>query len=294
MVPKNLARLAASLILIAGLTMFSIPSIFPSVSPVRASSVAISLVANYPYWNSSNPQIIVTQGDMVTVSLSRIDGYTHQFLIDFDNDGTGDTGDCGTADQCSGLFTTVPPPVGPFTVSSNPATYPYYCTVHSAYMKGNFVVQSQTTTPDFNVNSSPTSLTISQGASGTTSLTVNSLNGFSGTVNLSASISPSGPQPSFAPASISFSSGGSGSSTLTISTSSSGYYSIPVAQGNYAVNVTASSGTLHHSIPVSLTVRSTNPAPPGAPNLPLLPFAGGIVALAVIIGVAVFMNRRRH
>jgi hypothetical protein len=273
--------------------MYSMPSIFPSIPSVKGSSETISLVANYPYWNNSNPQITVTKGDSVTISLSRLDGYTHQFLVDFDNDGAGDTGDCGTMDQCSDLFSAVPPPVGPFSVSSNPSTYTYYCTVHYTYMRGNFVVQSQTSTPDFNLNSIPTSLMISQGASGTTSVTVNSLNGFSGTVNLSASVSPSGPQPSFAPSSISLSSGGSASSTLTISTSS-GYYSTPVAEGNYAVNVTASGGAMHHSIPVSLTIGSTNSSSPSTSNLPLLPIAGVIVAVVAVIGAAVFLNRRKH
>ena len=290
---KNLLGLMVSLVLIVGTAMYLSPSTLPSILPVNASSLTISLVATYPSWNNSNPTITVTKGDTITVSLSRVDAYMHQFLVDFDNDGAGDTGDCGTTDQCSGLFTTPPPPVGPFIVSSNPATYTYYCTVHYTYMKGNFVVQSQPSNPDFTINSNPTSLTISQSGSGTTSVTLNSLNGFSGIVNLTASVSPSGPQPSVNPTSVSVSAGGSASSTLTVSTPS-GYYSTPVAQGNYAVNVTASSGSLHHSTPVSLTVGSTNPAPPGAPSLPLLPIAGGIISVIVVIGAAVFLNRRKH
>ena len=290
---KNLVRLLASVILLVGMT-FLAPSIFPSVALVNAPTLSMSLVANYPNWNNSNPQISVTKGDTVTISLSRIDVYTHQFLIDFDNDGFGDTGDCGTTDQCSGLFTTAPPPVGPFTVSASPATYTYYCTVHYNVMKGNFVVQSPTATPDFNINSNPTSLTVSQGSSGTTSLTLSSLNGFSGTVDLTVAVSPSGPQPSVNPTSVTLSAGGTASSTLTVSTSTSGYYSTPVAQGNYAVNITGASGSVHHSTPVSLTVGSSSSAPPSAPNLPLLPIVGGVVAVIVVIGAAVFLSRRRH
>ncbi len=289
---KNLSGLVVSLILIAGITMYFAPSALPSILQVSASSHTISLVANYPNWNNSNPQISVTQGDTVTISLSRTDAYTHQFLVDFDNDGAGDTGDCGTTDQCSGLFTTAPPPVGPFTVNSNPATYTYYCTVHSLYMKGNFVVQSATATPDFGVTSNPTSLTISQGASGTTAVTLNSLNGFAGTVNLSATVSPSGPQASLNPASISLSTGGSGSSTLTVSTSSSGYYSTPVAQGSYTVNVVASSGSQSHSTSVMLTVGSTS-SPTGNSSLPVVPIVGGIIGAIVVVGVAVFLLRRK-
>lgn len=289
---KNLAGLVVSLTLLAGITMYFAPSALPSILPVSASSHTISLVANYPNWNNSNPQISVTQGDTVTISLSRTDAYTHQFLVDFDNDGAGDTGDCGTTDQCSGLFTTAPPPVGPFTVNSNPATYTYYCTVHYLYMKGNFVVQSATATPDFGVTSNPTSLTISQGASGTTAVTLNSLNGFAGTVNLSATVSPSGPQASLNPASISLSTGGSASSTLTVSTSSSGYYSTPVAQGSYTVNVGASSGSQSHSTSVMLIVGSTS-SPTGNSGLPVVPIVGGIIGAIVVVGVAVFLLRRK-
>src|SRR5256885_1257253 len=58
------------------------------------------------------------------------------------------------------------------------------------------------------------------------------------------------------------------SDLLTISTSSPSYYSTPVAQGNYAVSVTASSGSLSHSTTVSLVVGSTSTSPPGSSSLP--------------------------
>ena len=291
---KSLIGLIATAILLAVIAMYVVPTAVPSVRPVNASSLTISLVATYPYWNNSNPQISVTKGDTITVSLSRTDAYTHQLLIDFDNDGAADTSDCGTTDQCSGLFTTPPPPVGPFTVNANPATYTHYCTVHYTYMKGNFVVLGPNSIPDFNVNSSPSTLTVSQGSAGMTSVTVNSLNGFSGNVNLTTTVSPTGPQLSVNPTSVTLSSGGSASSTLTVSTSSSGYYSTPVPLGNYAVNVTASSGSLHHSTSVALTVGSTSLTPPSAPSLPLLPIAGGVIVVIAVIGAAVVLTRRKH
>jgi len=291
--PKNLAGVLASAILLAGIAMYIAPSTLPSISPVNASSSTITLVANYPYWNSSNPQITVTKGDMISVSLSRIDGYSHQFLIDFDKDGVGDVGDCGSMDQCSGIFA-APTTVPAFSVTSNPDTYTYYCTVHSAYMKGNFVVLNPTSGADFSVSSNPSSLNIPQGSYGTASITLNSLNGFSGTVSLTVTVSPSGPQPTINPASVSLSAGGSVSSTLSVSTSS-GYYSTPAAQGNYAVNMTATSGSLHHSTPVSLTVGSTTSSPPAsAPSLPLLPIAGGIIAVVAVIGIALFLRTRKR
>jgi hypothetical protein len=161
-------------------------------------------------------------------------------------------------------------------------------------MKGNFVVLNPTSGADFSVSSNPSSLTIPQSSSGTTSITLSSLNGFSGTVSLTVTVSPSGPQPTINPASVSLSAGGSVSSTLTISTSL-GYYSTPVAQGNYAVNMTATSGSLHHSTPVSLTVGTTTSSPPAsAPSLPLLPIAGGIIAVVAVIGIALFLRTRKR
>ena len=150
--------------------------------------------------------------------------------------------------------------------------------------------------PNFTINSSPTSLSVAQGASGTTSITLTSLNSFSGTVNLAATVLPSGPQVSLNPASVSLTSSGSATSTLTISTaaSSSGYSSTPVARGNYTVSITASSGSLSQSTPVSLTVGSTSSAPPGTPNLPLLPIAGGAIAAIAAIGTAIFLRKRKR
>src|SRR6266851_5018774 len=149
--------------------------------------------------------------------------------------------------------------------------------------------------PNFMINSSPTSLSVAQGASGTTSITLASLNSFSGTVNLAAAVLPSGPQVSLNPVSVSLTSSGSATSTLTVSTaaSSSGYSSTPVARGNYTVSITASSGSLSQSTPVSLTVGSTSSAPPGTPNLPLLPIAGGAIAAIAAIGTAIFLRKRK-
>jgi uncharacterized membrane protein len=46
--------------------------------------------------------------------------------------------------------------------------------------------------PDFTISLNPTSLTVQQGSSGTTQLTITPLNGFTGTVNLELVGAPSG------------------------------------------------------------------------------------------------------
>jgi len=293
---RNLAETMACAVLLIGLTLSFAPSSFPSVIPVEASSKTISLVgtsgAHY-YWNNSNPTITVTQGDTVTIDVSSSNSVSHALLIDFDKDGYADTADCGSVDVCSSM---VPPStsVGPFSVNSSPGTYTYYCTVHPTAMFGSFVIQSQTSsTPDFTITPSATSLTAIQGSSATATITLSGMNGFSGSVNLVAAVSPSGPQPSLSPTSISLSTGGSASSTLTVSTSSSGFYSTPVAQGNYTVNVTGSSGSLSHPASVSLTVSSPSSPPAGNSSLPVLPVIGGIIGALVVVGVAVFLTKRK-
>jgi hypothetical protein len=102
---------------------------------------------------------------------------------------------------------------------------------------------------DFTLTASPTSISILQGASGTSSIQVNSLGGFSGTVALTAS-APAGVTTTLSPTSIT----SSGTSTLTIGTTSS------TAPGTYTVTVTGTSGSLTHSATVTVTVVQSTPA----------------------------------
>src|SRR5512133_2577868 len=75
-------------------------------------------------------------------------------------------------------------------------------------------------------------------------VTVGALNGYSGTVGLSASGLPSGVSAGFNPASVA----GSGSSTLTLTVGAG------TAAGTYPVTITGSDGSLSQTANVSLTV----------------------------------------
>src|SRR5262249_47697569 len=106
-----------------------------------------------------------------------------------------------------------------------------------------------TSAADFSIAASPSSVTISQGASGGSTISTSISGGFNAALSLSASGLPSGVNAGFTPSSIA--APGSGSATLTLSVSSSA----PV--GTAAVTVTATGGGKAHSASVSLTVRSS-------------------------------------
>jgi regulation of enolase protein 1 (concanavalin A-like superfamily)/uncharacterized membrane protein len=98
---------------------------------------------------------------------------------------------------------------------------------------------------DFGLSASPNSASFIQGSSGASTITVNPLNGFAGSVSLSASGLPSGVTAVFAPPAIT-----SGTSTLTLTASSS------ATTGGFTVTVTGSSGSLTHTATISLTVNA--------------------------------------
>ena len=100
--------------------------------------------------------------------------------------------------------------------------------------------------PDFSISASPSSQSATQGANAGYTVSVAALNGFTDTVNFSASGLPSGASASFMPTSVA----GSGSSTLTVTTSAS----TPV--GTYTLGITGATATLSHTVNVTLIVNS--------------------------------------
>jgi hypothetical protein len=101
-------------------------------------------------------------------------------------------------------------------------------------------------TPDFAVSASPTSVSVVQGSSGSTTVSTTVSGGFNSAVSLSASGLPTGVTASFNPASIA--APGSGSSTLTFTASST------ATTGTVNVTVTATGGGVTHTATVSLTI----------------------------------------
>ena len=113
---------------------------------------------------------------------------------------------------------------------------------------------SQSPPPDFSISAFPGNLTITQGSSATSTMTLTSVNSFNGTVTLSDTVSSNMISATLSRASVSLPPGGSASVTLTVSTSNS------TTPGNYSVTVTGASGTSTHSVQVGVAVKSgTNP-----------------------------------
>jgi subtilase family serine protease len=103
--------------------------------------------------------------------------------------------------------------------------------------------------PDFTLSASPSSVTVTQGGSGNTTIAVTPANGFSGSVTLSASGLPSGVTASFATNPT------TSTSLLTLASSAA------AATGTVTITVTGASGSLTHSTSVSLTVNAAAPPP---------------------------------
>src|SRR5260370_630936 len=103
--------------------------------------------------------------------------------------------------------------------------------------------------PNYSLSASPSSVTMAQGTTGASNITVSPQNGFNSSVSLSASGLPSGVTASFNPTSTP-SSGTASSSTLTLTASST------ATTGTVTVTVTGTSGSLTKTTTISLTVQS--------------------------------------
>jgi hypothetical protein len=105
-----------------------------------------------------------------------------------------------------------------------------------------------TPSPDFSISASPSSLTVAQGASGTSTVTVTSVNSFNSAVSLSCTGLPAGVSCGFSPASVTPPADASATSALTVTVSTA------AAAGTYSFPATGTSGSLSHGAPLSLTV----------------------------------------
>ena len=108
-------------------------------------------------------------------------------------------------------------------------------------------------TPDFSLTASPTSLIIQQSDLATSTITIASVNGFDQPVQLTVSGAPTGVTTTLSPEQVTPPPDGSTTSSLTVSVS-------PTATlGSHTLTLTGTSGTLIHSVNVSLEITAVPP-----------------------------------
>jgi len=113
--------------------------------------------------------------------------------------------------------------------------------------------QAQDFIPNFSISATPVSLTLPLGVQGTSIITVGSVNGFSGNVTLSLSLTPTGSSASLNQTSVSLTTGASHAVKLTFSTNSVAFYT---------ANVTATNGILAHFSIVAISIADFNMTTP--------------------------------
>jgi kumamolisin len=128
----------------------------------------------------------------------------------------------------------------------------------------NELAGTSTTQPGYSLSASPGSVSIVQGASGSSTITSSVTGGFDSAIALSASGQPSGVTVSFSPTSIT----GAGTSSMSITVAST------VAAGTYAITVTGTSGSTTETTSVSLTVTASGGGGSGSFTISVSPTSG--------------------
>ena len=176
-------------------------------------------------------------------------------------------------------------------------TLPISLMVFATLLLATFAVHAQS--PDFALNSTPTVLCVNPGVDAVSVISVSSVGGFAGTVNLGDSIGPAmsnGPTLSAIPSSVTLAADQSTSFNLRISTTTS----TPLY--TYTVTVSGLQGATIHQTTVQLTVAAgcsvggtIVPTAGLAPITSYLAYGAAITGLVGIVGVglAIYVSRRK-
>jgi len=213
---------------------------------VHTASAAVTiLVPDFSLSASPTSRtILVGQSTSYGITFSPVNNYsgTVNFTVSGLPAGAGATfnpASLSSAGSTSLAITTsnaTPPGVYPLTVTGSDGTLTHSISI-------NLEVDA-VPAADFTI-SAPASITVKRNSSGSETVTISAVNGFTGVVSLSVSGLPSLVTASFAPASVT----NSGTSSLTFTVDHR------ATQGVYHINVTGTSGLLVHSTPVTLTVN---------------------------------------
>lgn len=211
-----------------------------------ATATLVVLAPDFSLSASPGSQtIIVGQSTSYTVTLTPINSYAGTVSFSL----SGLPADAGATFIPGSLLTSG---TTTLTITTTAATVPG---IYPLIITGTDGVLTHTTsvsleidpvpTADFSISAPPT-ITVKRNSSGSETVTITAINGFTGTVGLSISGLPPLVTASFTPASVA---GGSGTSTLTF------VVDHRAKQGIYPLSVTGTSGPLSHSTSVTLTVN---------------------------------------
>jgi hypothetical protein len=187
----------------------------------------------------------VTAGNstMYTATATSMNGYGNSVTWSVSGLPTGATGSFSpasstpTSSSTLTVNTTSSTAAGTYTVTISASDGTLTC---SAPVK--LVVQSSAPAPDFTISATPSSRTVSRGSGTTYAVTISALNGFAGSVSLSAAGLPSKATASFGP------NPATTTSTLTVTTSRK------QGKGTFTLTITGKSGSLTHTTTVQLVV----------------------------------------
>jgi regulation of enolase protein 1 (concanavalin A-like superfamily) len=241
------------------------------ISGSLTTSATVSLTVNPPgnYTLSASPNsltIVQGTGGTSTITVNPLSGFNGNVNLSASGLPNGVTASFNPSSTTSTSALTL-------TASSTAATGTVTVTVtgsSSSLLNATTISLTVAAPPSYTLTASPNTLTIFQGGSGASTITVSPLNGFNGNVSLSASALPSGVTASFNPNST------ASTSTLTLTAGST------AATGTVTVAVTGTSGSLTKSTTISLTVRSV-------PTLPSV-WSDGDIGSVGVAGSASYTN----
>jgi hypothetical protein len=147
------------------------------------------------------------------------------------------------------------------------------------------VTSAYAAAPDFSISASPNMLTIAQGGTGSSTITLTSLNGFAGSVFVTQTSSIPAASVFLTPGTVAVPNAGTGTATLTVSP---GGGLIKTPPGMYTITVTGTFGTITHTTTVTVTVTAIAS---GVPEFPLAS-VGMMAMVAAMLPLLVLLRRR--
>lgn len=210
---------------------------------VNHSTPVILTVQDFSISGSPSSQTVTPgTGTSYTVSTTALNGFTGVISLGISGFPSGasatfnPTSISGTGSSTLTITTSSTTPGG---------TYPLTITGTSGTVSHTTSVTLVVAAPDFTIDATPASLSVTRGTSGNYTVTISAVSGFNGAVNLSVTGLPGRTTATFTPTSLT----GSGTSTLRITVQSN------ATRGTSTLTIKGTSGSLTHTKTVTLVIQ---------------------------------------